>query len=95
MKKYWCDEYRIKRNERRANTREFIRSYKLERGCQRCGYNESAYALDAHHKDKNKEFLIGSSGGQDVSIERLRVELEKCDILCANCHRIEHSPKAP
>lgn len=53
-------------------------------GCERCGYDECVAALQFHHRDPNtKEFTIS---GRSWSLERLRPEVAKCDLLCANCH---------
>jgi len=42
--------------------------------------------MDFHHKDDTlKEFTI--SGWYNLSWEKLRKELDKCVILCSNCHR--------
>ena len=60
-----------------------------ERGgkCERCGYDKCIAALDFHHREKSeKEFGI-SANGSTIAIERLRKEAEKCDLICANCHR--------
>jgi hypothetical protein len=57
--------------------------------CTDCGYSHSAHALDFHHRDPStKEFAVGSFSG---SKERLRAEIAKCDLLCANCHRLRHA----
>lgn len=58
--------------------------------CCRCGYNKDISALEFHHLDSSKkEFQISSCA--DKSWDRLKSELDKCEILCSNCHRIEHS----
>ena len=58
--------------------------------CIRCGYNKYPEVLEFHHRDqKQKLFGIGQ-GGLTRSWERIRTEIEKCDILCANCHREIH-----
>ncbi len=47
--------------------------------------------LEFHHRDpRSKEFAIGSDG-IPRSRERVRAELAKCDLLCANCHRERHA----
>lgn len=59
-------------------------------GCKICGYNKCIDALDFHHRDPlTKKFSISNKGGH--SIGDLKKEAEKCDILCANCHREIHS----
>lgn len=59
--------------------------------CERCGYNKCSAALDFYHKNpKKKDFII--SDNRDVhSWEELKKEMDKCELLCANCHREEHN----
>lgn len=53
-----------------------------------CGYDRSIGTLEFHHRDPGtKEFGIGAFIS---SKQRLSVELEKCDLVCANCHRVRH-----
>ncbi len=55
--------------------------------CQLCGYNRCAGALELHHLRKSeKSFGIGDKG-YTRSWEKVRAELDKCILLCANCHR--------
>ena len=57
--------------------------------CVDCGYSESVTALEFHHRDAStKSFSIGTAS---VSRERLWAEAAKCDLLCANCHRLRHA----
>lgn len=58
--------------------------------CSRCGFNESFSALDFHHEDpSSKEFYIGHLFDMVPNEERI-AELDKCTLLCSNCHRILH-----
>ena len=53
-----------------------------------CDYDESIAALEFHHRDpRTKDFGIGAFFS---SAQRLNTELEKCDLVCANCHRVRH-----
>jgi 5-methylcytosine-specific restriction endonuclease McrA len=55
--------------------------------CQVCGYKRYQGALDLHHLDpKQKEFSM-SDKGHSRSWERVKEELDKCVLVCANCHR--------
>ena len=55
--------------------------------CQLCGYDKYQGALELHHIDpKQKEFAI-SQKGHSRSWERVKKELDKCMLVCANCHR--------
>jgi len=55
--------------------------------CIVCGYNKCTWALEFHHIDpKEKEFSI-SDKGYTRSWDKVKIELDKCVLLCANCHR--------
>lgn len=57
--------------------------------CSKCGYDKSIAALQFHHRDPTqKEFSLHS--GVTMSMERVKEELDKCDLLCANCHAEVH-----
>jgi 5-methylcytosine-specific restriction endonuclease McrA len=59
--------------------------------CNRCGYNKCLDALEFHHIDRSdKEFGIGTKGATRAW-EKLKIELDKCELLCSNCHKEEHS----
>ncbi len=54
-----------------------------------CGYNKCLSALEFHHIDPlKKDFNI--SQFRTTSFESIKKELDKCDLLCANCHREIH-----
>lgn len=58
--------------------------------CQKCGYDRCVGALEFHHQDPNaKEFSIGGSR-QTAAWEKIKTELDKCILICANCHREIH-----
>lgn len=60
--------------------------------CIRCGFDHPA-ALEFHHRDPDKKrFEVSKKLSHiSVTIEELIAEAKKCDVLCSNCHRIEHS----
>jgi hypothetical protein len=79
---------------RRANTRrreqriEWLSAYKLQRGCTDCGYKAHAQALDFDHlPDFEKRFTI-SGGVTSRSMDDLVEEISRCEVVCANCHRV-------
>ena len=57
--------------------------------CQRCGYCKCQAALEFHHLDPlEKEFSLGSQ--KSSSFQSVKDELDKCALLCSNCHREVH-----
>jgi hypothetical protein len=57
--------------------------------CSRCGYDKSLRALVFHHRDpEEKEY--GMTQLQNKSWVKAKVELDKCDLLCSNCHAEVH-----
>jgi hypothetical protein len=58
--------------------------------CQFCGYHRYAGALEFHHlTEGNKEFGL-STRGLTRSWEKIKAEVKKCILVCANCHREIH-----
>lgn len=49
--------------------------------------------MEFHHKDPSKKDFGISSAGTTKSFERIKLELDKCDLLCSNCHKEIHSNK--
>jgi hypothetical protein len=95
MKEYYKKTPKLKRirseAERKlfAETKKFIDTVKASGGCIYCGESEPC-CLDFHHKDsKEKEYEI-SQLVHRKSLTKLKIEMEKCDIVCANCHRKLH-----
>lgn len=54
--------------------------------CEICGYCKYAGALELHHAFGKKEFGLGEKG-YTRSWKKIKEEIEKCVLLCANCHR--------
>jgi hypothetical protein len=75
--------------KRRKNLKEMAVNYKGGI-CTRCGYNKCIDALEFHHTDPSqKDFAISSSGytrGWNV----IKSELDKCIMVCSNCHKEIH-----
>jgi hypothetical protein len=69
--------------------REWFNEFKKTLKCIVCGENHIA-CLEFHHRDpKQKEFGIAGAISHSNK-EKVIKELEKCDVLCANCHRKHH-----
>ncbi|MBI2023982.1 HNH endonuclease [Candidatus Giovannonibacteria bacterium] len=60
--------------------------------CIKCGWFGNQAALQFHHKvPTEKDFTIGNVANK--SWGSIKAEMQKCILLCANCHTIEHSTK--
>ncbi len=69
----------------REAAREFVYQYLLTHPCEECGESDPR-VLEFHHVgEKDTEITRLISGGW--SIARIQSEIDKCDVLCANCHR--------
>ena len=59
--------------------------------CVHCGYDRYFGTLEFHHKDPTqKDFTIANARLTTFN-ERIEAELDKCLLLCANCHREQHA----
>lgn len=61
--------------------------------CKNCGYNKNYAALSFHHRTPNdKSFSLDCRNIGNRNIKSLLKELDKCDLLCMNCHMETHYP---
>jgi hypothetical protein len=58
--------------------------------CQKCGYDKYLGALEFHHLDPNEKDFNPSHYRKYTFDERVKNELDKCILLCSNCHRETH-----
>src|SRR3990167_5515704 len=71
-----------------AKRRELLRKIKHSSGCADCGYRESVDGLTFDHVPERGPKLFNISTKSSVSLARLQLELEKCDVVCGTCHLI-------
>ena len=72
--------------------RRAIKKMLIERAggkCAICGYDKCVRALEFHHLDPNKKDF-GISKTLTKNIQTLKDEVDKCILLCSNCHAEEH-----
>ena len=77
---------KVRTQKFQQSRRELISKIKMEKGCSRCGYNAHSAALDFNHIQGEKLLAIGQD--TKVAWHKLMEEINKCEVLCANCHRI-------
>lgn len=77
-----CDSQRIKSVQREIKQQAV--NYKGSK-CEICGYNKCLGSLHFHHLDpKEKDFAISAMKKLDMTV--LKKELDKCILVCSNCH---------
>lgn len=89
QKKYYeknRDYYAAKAKQRKREIMEAISLYKESTPCKDCGQKLKHYQMDFDHL--NSKFLNISRMVKDgYSLQRILSEIEKCELVCANCHR--------
>jgi hypothetical protein len=88
---------RVRDMRKRAEMRRWFIDYKATQHCELCGESHPA-TLDFHHVDpgtKVAEVSVMVSKVPRYSKALILVEIGKCRVLCANCHRKEHWNEAP
>ena len=77
-----------------TSIRRIIKQWGLEyKGdkCCICGYNKCQEALEFHHIDESKKSFSLSDHGIKLDWPLIQQELDKCVVVCANCHREIHA----
>ena len=60
--------------------------------CELCGYNKNIGALEFHHLDPSiKMFNLDERHLSNRTIDKILQEVEKCILVCSNCHKEIHS----
>ena len=82
--------YKARAIKRRKAAKEWLHEIKKSLKCSRC--SEDFWAcLEFHHLDaETKDVTLAEMYKRGWCIERMKKELVKCVVLCANCHRKEH-----
>lgn len=87
-KKAYLNRAKVRNKQVEEFNRQFINAKKIV-PCMDCGVSYPPYVMDFDHRDPNTKI----SGVSEMAIQRrtkletLSKEIEKCDIVCSNCHR--------
>lgn len=64
--------------------------------CKDCGVKYPPFVMDFDHiNPENKEFSISRMRRSRMAFKKIIAEIEKCDVVCANCHRIRTNDQNP
>lgn len=95
QKRCWREHYERNKEayverarQRREDEKRQIREYKEAKGCMDCKGKFPYFVLDFDHRDPSQKIaninVVHSRSGWKAVWE----EIDKCDVVCANCHRI-------
>lgn len=85
-----CESFKAQVAARKQVLRNWVWQIKCKLSCAICGESHPA-VLDFHHTDPSAKTIsvykaVARGWGQD----RILAEIEKCEVLCSNCHRKAH-----
>lgn len=88
------EQYYRRNKENKERLIELINKHK-DRPCMDCGVSYPPYVMDLDHRDPSTKVDAVSSLKNRGSRTLVEAEIAKCDVVCANCHRIRtHRPLA-
>lgn len=66
---------------------EFVQGYRMTHPCVDCGESDPVVLDFDHRDDVDKSFNVCDAIHRKLSLEKIKTEIEKCEMRCANCHR--------
>lgn len=92
MQYYWCERKESQKEYNRKRIDEissWVDNIKSKSGCVVCDIDDPV-VLDFHHIDK-KNVSVGDLVSSGAGRDKISEEIEKCVVVCANCHRRHHA----
>lgn len=80
------DKNKEKNKTYRENVRDYVRKQKESDPCMDCGNSYPYYIMEYDHTEDNKlktVSYLASTGTMNQVVE----EINKCDLVCSNCHK--------
>ena len=90
-KRWRCLKCQSEATQRRRDKVKLIAIEYKGGKCCKCGYNKCVEALEFHHLDPTQKDFGIVSKGYTRSWSKIKAELDKCILVCSNCHREIHS----
>lgn len=89
---YYCgagvkERYMVRQRDKRNKVRVYIQKVKQESPCADCGENYPYWMMDFDHVRGEKLFNVSVYQRYTDSLDVVKQEIDKCDLVCANCHR--------
>jgi len=84
------EEERQRTKERTKELKKWFKEYKKNFECKNCDEDHPA-CLDFHHTGEKDSGVTELVSRKNTSKKRIKEEIEKCEVLCANCHRKLHA----
>lgn len=76
---------------RKKRNVDWISALKASLVCARCGEDHPACIVFHHRDPQQKEFSVAFAVQHEWGIKRIQREIDKCEVLCANCHTKHHA----
>lgn len=87
------EKQKIYKQTRDKELRLWFKDFKSHLKCNRCP-EDDYICLDFHHLNPNeKEINVTQTLANSWSKKRILKEIDKCEVICSNCHRKEHRDK--
>lgn len=81
-------EYYLERNKRyRKELSQYVNKIKEETPCADCSNQYPYYVMDFDHVEGQKKVGIVSYFCKTGRVGAMKKEIQKCEVVCANCHR--------
>lgn len=84
-KEYYLNKATINRKKAREKLRKFLFDYYFCHPCVDCGETDPIVLEFDHIKEKYAN--IAKMANRALSLERIKLEIEKCEVVCSNCHK--------
>ena len=76
------------RKRTRLRNKEYVQNLKSTNPCTDCGQKYHFSQMDFDHVNDDKEFNLAIATNATISLDRIKLEIEKCELVCSNCHRL-------
>ncbi len=91
LRQFRCKKCKQKmQTDHRKEVAMMVKEVKRAAKCKICNCQDFRCLVFHHRNPEEKEFLVSQATMQGLCVKRIMEEIEKCDVLCANCHTILH-----